>query len=408
MNSRLSQVKSHLPDNQAFLWPVLPARIKGASTKSSNIGDRYLLTEYRGLIKELPKEVFKPYSLRMVTIVCHLIVWLAAFVAVVKIPMAWPMKLLLSVVIGHCWATGGLLAHELLHGSIVRSKKWQHVFGFFTLFTFLISPTFWRFWHNNLHHSHTQRVIQDPDAYPSYRIFKHSRFSQWMFPVTPGSGTWRSYFYFFYWFSVNTFLAQFYFRFRNRIFEKIDHKKVNIELALIYGTFISMMAWAGPSQWLWVLVIPWVMQNYVVFSYISTNHNLSPLTKTNDPLENSLTVTNHPILEWLHLNFGYHVEHHLFPTMNPKRIKAIHHLLREKYPDRYKYMPKWEAIKALYSTSRIYKSNTVLMNPRTKETFPTLGSQNKEKIVDKKTTMPQRKAANIEDEIPQPSINPLF
>ena len=148
---------------------------------------------------------------------------------------------------------------------------------------------------------------------------------------------------------------------------------MNIESAIAVIIMVSMLVWAGPINWLWVFIIPFATKNYYTFSYISTNHNLSPLTKHNDPLANSLTVTNHPILEALHFNFGYHVEHHMFPTVNPKFIKPIHELLKTKYPDRYQYMPKWKAIKALYATSRIYKDTKTLINPETLTTYPTLG-----------------------------------
>ena len=107
-------------------------------------------------------------------------------------------------------------------------------------------------------------------------------------------------------------------------------------------------------------------------SYISTNHNVSPLTKDNDPLVNSLTVTNHPVLEFLHLNFGYHVEHHLFPTMSPAHSKKVHKALVAKYGDQYKMMSKGAAMKLLYKTPRIYKNSKQLVHPYTGEVHDTI------------------------------------
>jgi fatty acid desaturase len=107
-------------------------------------------------------------------------------------------------------------------------------------------------------------------------------------------------------------------------------------------------------------------------SYISTNNNLSPLTKINDPLENSLSVSNHPLLEKLHFNFGYHVEHHIFPTMSGAFTKDVHQKLKEVFPETYQCMPKWEALQMLYKTSRVYKNPTTLIHPGTGETWPVL------------------------------------
>jgi fatty acid desaturase len=333
------------------------------------------MQNYRLLLRELPKDVLKAYPLRLMYLGVQTLVSVLAVAAIVELRLAWPIDLALALVIGHCWGMNGLAGHEILHGSVVRNRGLQDVLGFVSFLPFLISPTFWRYWHNNQHHSHTQKLLKDPDAYPTHRIFKHSKFMQWMFPFTPGSKFKRSYLYLFFWFSFNVQIAQFYFRFRNDMFEKLDHRRVNYELALGIALTFAFLAYAGPSHWLFVAVVPFLVQNYLVFSYISTNHNLSPLTKENDPLANSLSVTNHPILEFLHLNFGYHVEHHLFPSMNPRHAKAVHQILKKHYPETYQVMPKWQALKELYRTARIYKNHNELIHPLSLEVFQTLGPQ---------------------------------
>jgi fatty acid desaturase len=319
------------------------------------------------LMKSLSPEIMKTNPWRMVGFFSYAAVALASVFLIVTAPMAWPFKVLLGVVIGFCNGNLGFLSHEFAHGSVVKNKNLQDVFVFFGMAPFFISPTFWRFWHNKLHHLKTQQLIHDPDAFPNFRIYKISRFMQNMFPYTPGSGTKRSYSYFFFWFSFHNFVAQAYLRFRNNVFDSLDHRRVTLEFGaavLLVGAF----AWAvGPANWLYVLVIPFFVQNYGAMSYIATNHNLSPLTDENDPLANSVTVTNHPILEWLTLNFGYHVEHHLFPTVNGANIKAVHRELKKQFPDEYIAVPKWQAIKALYRTPRIYKNSKTLIHPITKQ-----------------------------------------
>lgn len=327
---------------------------------------------YRALRSTLPKNIFKPYWPRALSLLFLQLLGVSLIVVACLYPLPWFYKLAVGLVIGYCWALGGLIGHELMHGSIIRSRKGQDIWGFFCFLPFFISPTFWRYWHNNLHHSHTQRTIMDPDAYPTLRIYKQSRYIQKMYRFTPGSGYKRSLFYFFFWFTFNTFVAQFYFRFRNRIFEKLDNKKVNIELAVIGLIHLSALYFIGPSNWVWLVAIPFAIQNYIPFSYISTNHNLSPLTKDNNVLANSLTVTNHPILEFLHINFGYHVEHHMFPTVSGVYLKEVHQAVKEKWPEDIQVMPKWQAMKALYKTARIYKNSHTLMNPLTGETYPTI------------------------------------
>ena len=115
-----------------------------------------------------------------------------------------------------------------------------------------------------------------------------------------------------------------------------------------------------------------MIQNYAVMRYISTNHNISPLTKINDPLENSLTVTTNPVFDFFHLNFGYHTEHHIFPRMSGAYTKKVHYEVKKMFPDTYQCMKKSTALKLLYSTPRIYKNMTTLINPKTLERFSTL------------------------------------
>lgn len=351
-----------------------------AECQKLNIQDVFLNPSYTHLAKELPRHIFTPNPARLFHMVLLMVLAAAAVTAMVVTDWHWSLKIILGGVVGHCWGIGGLIAHEILHGSVIRSRKWQDTFSLFLFAPFLISPTFWRFWHNKLHHANTQRLIADPDAYPTYRVFQASKYMNWMYPFTPGSGAKRSYLYFFFWFSFNVLVAQLYLRFRNRTFDSLDHRKVNFELGTQILLAALFLVAIGPQNWLWAVFVPVVVQNYIVFSYISTNHNLNPLTKHNDPLANTLTVTNHPWLEKLHVNFGYHVEHHMFPTVNGIHVKTIHELLKAKYPTEYHFMPKWQAIRSLYATARIYKDQKTLMNPLNKKTFKTLGSPEEQEV----------------------------
>ncbi|MFN8945550.1 MAG: fatty acid desaturase family protein [Pseudobdellovibrionaceae bacterium] len=329
----------------------------------------------KNLYKKLPANIFEPVAARLL--------WFAGYLAVVAVSaltikyaaFPWYVNGLLSLLLGISFGALGFFTHELLHGSVIRNRKVQDFLGFFGFMPFFISPTFWRYWHNNLHHSKTQAIIADPDAFPTMKIFKHSLFMQRMFPFTPGSGHKRSYTYLMFWFSFHVFVAQMYLRFRNSLFDKLNHRRVTIEFAaqiLIWGSFLWFL---GPQNLVWTFVIPFLAQNYFVMSYIATNHNLSPLTKINDPLVNSLTVTNPSWLEFLHLNFGYHVEHHIFPTLSGLHAKKVHALLKQEYPNTFQVMPKSKAVGLLYKSARIYKTSKVLIHPKTLQTYATLGNQ---------------------------------
>lgn len=331
------------------------------------------LTFYQQELKQrLPKEVFQRTPGRVVYFMSFLALNIALIALVVTLDPAWYYKLLAGLVIGQLNASLAFFAHETLHGSVFKNKFLQDLVGFIGFGPYLLSPTYWRFWHNTLHHGNTQLIYKDPDAFPTLSVFKRSKLMRAIFQLSPGSKNILSYGYLFYWFSLQSLMNQFYLRFKSRMWEDLDHKRVNIEFAAICVLAAGYLYFVGMENLLWLVVIPLMLQNYVILSYIITNHNISPLTKINDPLVNSLSVTADPISTFVHLNFGYHVEHHLFPRVSPKHAKTIHNLLKEMYPNTYQCMPKWRALKYIYLTPRIYKNHEELIHPKSLETFPTL------------------------------------
>lgn len=352
---------------------------KTESTKTSETSKKELisLAQYnRALLKHLPKGFLKRDPLRLTWSLFFLGTSALIVYSVMTIEMPVIAKIVLGLFMGMLLGGNAFLAHEVLHGSIVKNKAIQDIYGFIGFAPFMISPTYWKFWHNHLHHGNTQLLYKDPDAFPTKMIYKRSKFMRWAFKFTPGSGTVLSYFYFFWWFSFQAVLNQAYMRFGNKMWAGMNHKRVTIEFTCQIALILAYVNFVGPANWLWLVVLPFMIQNYTVMSYISTNHNISPYTKINDPLVNSLTVTNNPVLEFLHLNFGYHTEHHLFPNMPMSKAKTVSKKLLDLYPDRYMIMPKSKALKLLYSTPRIYKNRETLVHPITNKEYETLNKEN--------------------------------
>ena len=340
-----------------------PAKIEGLKA---------LGTYQQELKSHLPQEIFKRTPSRAFYLVGFLVLNAAIIYAITTLDLHWSLKILLGVAMGQFNAGMAFIAHETLHGGIVQSPWLQTLIGSIGFGPFLVSQTYWRFWHNTLHHGNTQLIYKDPDAFPTLSVYKRSKFMKVVFELAPGSKNPVSYFYLFYWFSLQSVMNQVYMRFGNKMWEKMDHKRVSFEFSLIVITAAAYLYGIGLENFLYLALIPLAVQNYTVLSYILTNHNLSPLTKINDPLENSLTVTTPKFWSILHLNFGYHVEHHLFPRVSGRHAKKIHEALKLNYPEKYKHMPKWDALKLLYKTPRLYKNATELIHPKTLETHPTL------------------------------------
>ncbi len=343
-----------------------------SALNSSNEPIKNLAYYNKILTPALSQKYFERNPMRIAYAVMYLAVNAALIFAVLNFEMHWVLKLLAGLVIGQLNAGLAFISHETLHGSVLKNKHLQDLVAFFAFAPFLMSPTYWRFWHNRLHHGNTQYILKDPDAFPTMTVYRQSKFMQRLFQWTPGANTIRSYFYFFFWFSFQSFLNQIYMRFGNKMWSDMKHTRVSIEFGLQLMMMASLVYFVGMSNFAFLVLIPFAIQNYTVMSYISTNHNLSPLTKVNDPLVNSLTVTTNPLFDFIHLNFGYHVEHHIFPRMSGAYTKKVHAELKKQFPDTYQYMKKSEALKLLYGTARIYKNHTTLINPTSLQTYKTL------------------------------------
>ncbi|MEQ1593453.1 MAG: fatty acid desaturase [Thiobacillaceae bacterium] len=102
------------------------------------------------------------------------------------------------------------------------------------------------------------------------------------------------------------------------------------------------------GRYVWASPIALLVTSSVVMTYIFTNHHLNPLCEFSDPLVGSTSVIVPNWMDWLHDNFSYHTEHHVFPGMNPKFFPEVSRLLHEHFPDRYNRIPLREAWKRIW------------------------------------------------------------
>jgi hypothetical protein len=97
----------------------------------------------------------------------------------------------------------------------------------------------------------------------------------------------------------------------------------------------SRSALVGLVPSLFAFAIPLLVANTIVMAFILTNHSRSPRVEINDPLVSGLSVTAPRWVEWITLQLGYHVEHHLFPAMSSRHARTVRELLRARWPGRY-------------------------------------------------------------------------
>ena len=325
----------------------------------------------RDLRGELPDGVFARATSRLAFVPVHLAVIVMSTIAIAASWLPWFTVPLLSLAIGASFAGLTFIAHEGLHGAIVRGRRAQYVLGFLGFLPFLVSPTLWNAWHNSDHHARAN-LHDDPDAYPTierYQAEAGARFAVDAFSL--GGGRWRGGLSLILGFTVQS-AAQLIGSLDSGILTRAQHRRAMVESGIAVAFWLTVAVLVGFVPFLFVYVVPLLVANLCVMAFILTNHSLSPRVSVNDPLASGLTVTTSRLVTWLTLGFGFHVEHHLFPSMSGRHARAVCALLQARWPDRYHSMPLSGALLRLHRSGRVYKSDTRLFDPRSGSEHATL------------------------------------
>ena len=299
----------------------------------------------------------------------HLAVIVVAMVCIVRYDLPFWLDLAASLVIGSSFAALGFLGHEILHGSVVKNSFLRDTVGALCFAQFTLGPKLWRKWHNVEHHGHTQ-FEDDPDAMGTLEDYRERPALQVLYKLAPWLRSFLTFasFTFWFWFHAVLMLVRF-----AREFSPRDRIVAVAQFLLPAAGWCALLVWIGPGNFIYAYIIPFLVANFIVMSYIATNHLLNPLTPVNDPLANSLTVTKPRWLDVMHFNFSHHTEHHIFPSMNPKYAPKVKALAKEMWPERYNEMPHWKALLTLWRTPRLYRENYELADPGRQMVYPALG-----------------------------------
>lgn len=316
----------------------------------------------RRIRTELGRDAFAPRPRRALWYVPLVATSLVCLAVLVTGSLPWYLALGVAVGLGQCLAATGFLAHEVLHGSVVRHRRLQDVLGGIGFLPMLISAGQWRVWHNQMHHAHTNRG-SDPDGFGTLRRYRRARSTRFVLHLAPGSGNPLSALFLGYWFTFHGQVVLWLQSSRVRGFSRLNRPRaMAASLAALTG-WIAIAVVAGPARALFAVVVPLVVANAITMAYIATNHFMRPMATSNDPLDNSMSVKTLRALDRLHFNFSHHVEHHLFPTMSGACTPQVRAWLQAHARERYVCPSHTRALAYLYRTPRVYLDATTLVDP---------------------------------------------
>lgn len=326
----------------------------------------------RALKDFLPEEVHRPAYSRLLWLPVHAALIAFSLVSLAQGWVPWYLAWLVSIPVGFSFGGLAFLAHEALHGSIVHHRRVQHLVGWLGFLPFVVSPRLWVAWHNRVHHGSPNQPGLDPDAYPTLEEYSKRRslriVTDHLGPGRHGLGTPIAVLIGFSVHSLNTLLNAR----KLNILKPAQQRWAIAETLVGISFWVSIALLVGWLPFLFGFLLPLAIGNAIVMAHILTNHTLSPHTEVNDPLVNSLSVTVPRWFEWLTLQFGFHVEHHLFPWMSARHARAVRTQILARWPERYQSMPLSQALLTLHRTARVYKNPTTLIDVKGRKEWSTL------------------------------------
>lgn len=267
----------------------------------------------------LEKSLFKRNSL------LGLIAWMVVFIyaAIFYLGFNDSLNLLAAaVLLGILSEFLSMANHDILHGSVFKSRLFYLPLTVCISTVTLISPDFWKYWHD-FHHQSVDRWSVDHNPYEmGYETNGYPA-------LRKAIGAFELFFY-------KTFhltKTQFKFIFDSRYKSK-KHKELKIQtswqMVIILAVKISLFILLPLKQWLFLELIPLLIQNFISNIFLVTQHAVK-LKKERAIQTFSLKLPK--ILNIYSLYLGHHVEHHLFPTLPSHHLPKVKKLMAKNYPD---------------------------------------------------------------------------
>lgn len=332
---------------------------------------------YRKILKEIvPAEYLKPDNTHLWWLIPHFAIIFGSFALLALFPVWW-LFATLPLVIGHSFGCLGFIAHEICHGGAMANKKLRHLLAGIAFSPFGIGPFLWSKWHNAEHHGHTQHADIDPDRLFLLEEYQNKPVLKWLYQRSKTARNLAIFGFYTLMMTEQNFTAMTRYLGNPEVSKK-DKTTILIEFILPNVFWIGLSLMLGWQVLVFGFIVPMLIANFMVISYISTNHFLNPLVDESDVLASSLSVTLPKWLGWLdvlHSHFGAHVSHHLFPQAPSRHSRKVERIIAEQWPHLFHEMPITRALKLLWDTPWIYdETGKALIDPHKQELIPTLGN----------------------------------
>ncbi|MEG4421628.1 fatty acid desaturase [Microcoleus sp. LAD1_D5] len=319
----------------------------------------------------LPSHAFEPDTSKLAILFINAAILLLGWEIAANLDR-WPVYLLwlylpLAAIMGNSIIVLLFSSHDLMHGSVQKKSRLTYPIAFLGLSMLFMPPTQWKNLHNLVHHNNTNSLAdpdrnylyQQPDTWGKWiqNLFVPSVEVNPVWLIVGMAGSWLVHNFrnltsvlFFNDKSVDYVPAAF-------TVSPKDRLTIAFECVGILGIHASILFYLNfhPLKIALAYILPIAIGHAGAMFYIYTNHMGCRMTDINDPLINSMSVRVPKIFDLLHLNFSYHTEHHIFPSINSDYYPMVQELLKIHYPDRLNLIEAGDAWRLLVETPRHYQ-----------------------------------------------------
>jgi fatty acid desaturase len=313
----------------------------------------------------LPAHVFQPNPQRLWQLALHTAVIVAGYLWIRRSPVTAPLA---AIVIGHSLSCFGFLAHEISHNAVVRNRALKYPLLLWSFGLNFISPTMWNRLHNDAHHGNAG-TPGDPDR--PFLEDEHSPAAKWYATLFyPSARSWKTILVFGHFVSylLRNMVGAFYpgdrkpsimtskpaYQPREKLWIAIE---ILIMLAMQYGIWLAV----GANWWafVWASIVPLCLSSAIIMVYVFTQHFLNSIEHDTDPIGGTTSLIVPRWIDWLHCNFSFHTEHHVFPTMNSAYYPLVSQALRDEAGGDYTRIPARSAWQQLWKEKMFRRMSEV-------------------------------------------------
>jgi fatty acid desaturase len=311
----------------------------------------------RRLRAVLPAAAFQPAPRKLFGMLALFGLALAAYAAVavtgLSVWLAGPILLAAFALSALTFAS-----HDLTHGIILRPGPALRISELLFWGLVFMSPTMWRRVHNQTHHAHFNTPYDPDHPLHAGQDRPATRWYVWLFYPNADFFPWNPlvFAHFVTYILRNTLAALLPASWRPAIvpvrpaYSRSDTFSIVGELLVIAAIHTGLFFLTGGrlAPYLAMAVGTQVLTSAVAMVYIFTHHFLNPLTSEADAVRGTTSVIVPAWVDRLHSHLSYHIEHHVFPSMNSDYYPALSRELAREFPADYRRIPLAEAWRQLW------------------------------------------------------------